>query len=309
MSKFKGYVFITLASLAWSSAGLFIKLVSLPAAHIAMYRSLIAGIFLFLVALGFKYFGKQTLSFRPTRTGMLTAIFYTLTVALFVMANKLTTSANAVFMQYTSPVYVILISFFILKEKILAAQVVTVSLCLCGMSLFFMDEDKSGSALGTILAVLSGVSFALLQLTVTHSQSSATSDAQGISSVIWGNAMTTVLVFTCATILMPLSDSVPLIDKLFGHSWTMTGQDGAGLLFLGVIQLGLGYLFFLLSAKYLSGVEIAIYTMLEPIANPFWTFLGTGEKPGMWAIIGAGLILVAMTVNALASKNAIKPND
>jgi drug/metabolite transporter (DMT)-like permease len=89
----------------------------------------------------------------------------------------------------------------------------------------------------------------------------------------------------------------------FGNDFHLTSRDISGLLFLGIFQLGFGYLFFAKGAKFISSVEIAIYTLLEPICNPLWTFLGTGEIPGFWPLVGGGLVLSAMVINSVFKKN------
>ena len=307
----RGVLFICLAALCWSSAGLLIKIINLPPVQIAMDRSFIAGSFL----IGYILYQKKTLNIpfalTVTRWSVITGICYVFTVSLFVIANKLTTSANAVFLQFTAPVYVILISYFILKEKIYAVEIATVFICLGGMILFFMEEEKSTALAGNVFGILSGVAFAFLQFSVKKSELSVAtnspgqSDLRAVFNLAFGNAMTVVLLGMVISIVYTLSASgasSPLFS-IFGNGFSITLSDVIGLVFLGIFQLGLGYLFFAKGAKYISSVEIAIYTLLEPILNPFWTFLGTGEIPGFWAIIGGCLVLSAIVVNTLFRRN------
>lgn len=307
----RGVAFICLAALCWSSAGLLIKIINLPPVQIAFYRSFVAGIFLFGYVLFQKKKWNIPFEFRITRWSLITALCYVFTVSLFVIANKLTTSANAVFLQFTAPVYVILISFFILKEKIFAVEIATVFICLGGMMLLFIDEEKSTALAGNIFGILSGVAFAFLQISVKKSgqnvpeQTEAQSDLRAIFNLAFGNSVTVaVLGMAIAVVYLSSVSSVhsPLFS-IFGDGFSITTNDILGLIFLGIFQLGLGYLFFAKGAKYISNVEIAIYTLLEPILNPFWTFLGTGEIPGFWGIIGGCLVLSAILVNTLFRKN------
>ncbi|MBX7152767.1 DMT family transporter [bacterium] len=305
---FKGVFFICLAALFWSSAGLMIKWVQLPSLQIALFRSLIAGIFLGGYIFFQIKFRKIPFTMYFNKWALITAICYTFTVSLFVMANKLTTSANAVFLQYTSPVTVILVSYFILKERIYFLEIVTVAVCLVGMALFFADEEKSTALIGNIIGMLSGVAFALLQVSVKRSEEHAqagdvttdqrVSDLRGVYHLMLGNAMTVVVLFIAITVLMQTSSGGPLAG-IAGEEFNLGSNDVLGLLFLGVIQLGCGYLCFAKGVHYISNVEIAIYTLLEPICNPIWTFLGTGEVPGFWAVIGGMLVLGAMMVNSV----------
>lgn len=309
-SYLRGVALIVLAALCWSSAGLLIKLIQLPPLEIALYRSLVAGVFL----LGYvTWLSRQTRPaglFKITRHTWLTAVFYMLTVTLFVTANKLTTSANAVFLQYTSPVYVIVISYFFLKERVELAEILVVVVCLGGMVLFFLEEDTSASILGNGIGILSGVAFAMLQITVrknetTESEGDPASHAiRSTFNLAFGNVFT-VVVLAVLVGFSAVADWQPL-TSVAGANLHMTLRDVAGLLILGVFQLGLGYLFFARGAKLISSVEISIYTLIEPISNPFWTFLGTGEKPGVYAIGGGALVLTAILLNTLFEKKKME---
>jgi drug/metabolite transporter (DMT)-like permease len=308
---FRGVLLICLASLCWSSAGLLIKIINLPPVQIALYRSFVAGIFLTGYVLYRKKRFNIPFQFTITRWSIITALCYVFTVSLFVIANKLTTSANAVFLQFTAPVYIILISYFILKEKIYPVEVATIFICLGGMMLLFIDEEKSTALAGNIFGILSGVAFAFLQISIKKSESSvsaqpaAENDLRAIFNLAFGNATTVVVLGVALAVVYSSSagsGASPLFS-IFGDGLSITSNDVLGLVFLGIFQLGLGYLFFAKGAKYISNVEIAIYTLLEPILNPCWTFLGTGEIPGFWAIIGGCLVLSAIVVNTVFRKN------
>jgi drug/metabolite transporter (DMT)-like permease len=306
----KGVAFVGLAALCWSSAGLFIKLVQLPPVPIALFRSLIAGVFLGVYVAVQMRRGPVPGLFTPSRHTFITAVLYMLTVTLFVMANKLTTSANAVFLQYTAPAYVIVISFFLLKERVQWMEIVTIVVCLSGMALFFLEENKSASIVGNVIGILSGVSFALLQVNVRVSESSYRTDdnprgdqLRATFNLAMGNLFT---VLTLASIMVSVTvmdvDTGSFVAGLVGNRFDPSVADWLGLLFLGVFQLGLGYLFFARGAKLISSVEVSIYTLFEPISNPVWTYLGTGEVPGAWAILGGTLILGAIVANTLFEK-------
>ncbi len=309
---FKGIFLISLAALFWSSAGLFIKIIDRPPMQIAFYRSLIAGIFLFGYLAYQKLILKTPFDFKLTKWSFLTALCYVFTVSLFVLANKLTTSANAVFLQYTAPVYVIVISYVFLRERIFAIEVATVVISLVGMVLFFIEAEKSTALIGNIVGIFSGIAFALLQIVVKRSEKSTEarndrlSDMKGIFNLALGNSATVlvllVIVVSVIFLINPTGEN-SFLTYTFGSDFRLTSRDLLGLLFLGVFQLGLGYIFFAKGAKFISSVEIAIYTLLEPICNPVWTFLGTGEIPGLWPLVGGGLVLSAMVVNSIFKKN------
>jgi drug/metabolite transporter (DMT)-like permease len=304
-SYFKGIILICLAALFWSSAGLMIKVVDLPAIQIALFRSLFAGLFLG----GYVLWNRR--HWTPgilTRGALRTAFFYMGTVTLFVLANKMTTSANAVFLQYTAPVYVILVSYFFFREKVSGAEIATVAFCLAGMALFFIEEEKSASFIGNIIGILSGIAFALLQISVKRAEKAEVpsggpkaSELKGMGHLVLGNIVT-VAVLSIVIGIAFSAEWPPFWQTLTGTTLHFTPRDIAGLLFLGIFQLGFGYLFFAKGARHISSVEIAIYTLLEPVCNPVWTFLGAGEIPGTWAIVGGLIIVLAMVVNALGHR-------
>ncbi len=303
---FKGVFFITMAALFWSSAGLLIKWTTLPALSVAMYRSLWAGGFLLVYFMIIKRRHAGRIRYRIRWRDFGTAFFYMLTVTLFVAANKWTTAANAVFLQYTAPVYVIAITYLFLKEKVYPAEIITVILCLTGMALFFMEEEKSTALWGNLLGVAAGVVFALLQIFVKKTKVSSdgspdvqTQNIQSTYHLAIGNGLTvlvTALLLT-GTGFFNAGADVSLTEAVF-RGFTMTADDAVVLFALGIGQLGLGYVCFAKGVPYLSSVEISIYTLLEPICNPIWAYIGIGEQPGPWAIGGGGLILTALIFNA-----------
>ncbi len=301
-----------LAALFWSSAGLMIKISTLSSVQIVFYRSLIAGIFLLGVLFWNRYRYRLRFKFSVDRWSLLTAVFYTGTVTLFVTANKLTTAANAVFLQYMAPAYVIIISYLFLKERIYFHEVLTVILCLAGMGLFFIEAEKSTAVIGNIIGILSGIAFALLQLFVKRTenqsdQSGMNGDPQKLKeiratfNISLGNLMTVLLIGVIILIVSLVTDDNSALSsgEAILNAFSMTMQDFYVLLFLGICQLGLGYVFFTKGVHYISSVEVSIYTLLEPICNPVWTFLGTGEQPGIWAMAGGALVLVSLVINSV----------
>src|SRR5437867_11499993 len=138
------------AAVLWSSGGLFIKLAPMPALAVACGRSLIAGVF---------YLAFLRPDLRAAR--WTTAAAYAGCIVTFVSATKLTTAANAIFLQYTGPAYVLVLSPFVLDEPFRPIDGICVALSLAGMSLFFVGKIEAGAALGNLIAIGSGVFFAL----------------------------------------------------------------------------------------------------------------------------------------------------
>jgi drug/metabolite transporter, DME family len=256
------------AAVFWSTGGAAIKLCGLNANQISVGRSLIAAAFLALAV-------KESRRW-PSRQVLLVALAYAGTVSLFVLANKLTTSANAIFLQDTAPLYVLFLSVWLLGEKPRRADVISVPIFVAGLALFFLDELSAGQLRGNVIALASGVCFALLIVGTRR-----IGDA-GMAAVLWGNVMAGV-----AGLPFALTGSAP------------TPGDLGLLLYLGVVQLGLGYFAFTRGLKNTPAFTASLLVLLEPVLNPVWAFLLTGERPGPWALAGGAIILGATAWQAV----------
>lgn len=264
------------AALLWSSGGLFIKVAPMPALAVAGGRSLVAGIFYLLVL-------RPNL--RAARWS--TAAAYAGCIVTFVTATRLTTAANAIFLQYTGPAYVLLLSPWLLEEPFRAIDGLCVLLSLAGMSLFFVGKVETGQAFGNALGIISGIFFALTIVLLRRDAKAGRGDA--LPSTALGNLI-------AAAVTLPwMWQALP----------QMTTARGAGvLLYLGVVQLGLAYVLFIRGVRKVPAAEASLISMLEPIFNPIWVLLGTGEKPGPWAIAGGAIVIAAVVVRTLAPQRA-----
>jgi drug/metabolite transporter, DME family len=255
-------LYILAAALLWSTAGAAVKLSMLSAYQIASGRSLIAALVLFLAFPA----GRK----RPSLRALGVSVAYAATVVLFIIANKLTTAANAIFLQDTAPLYVLLLSPLLLRERPSRGELTAAPIFLLGLSLFFLDQLAPGQLLGNAIALGSGVAFALTILGLRAAS------AEGPVVLVWGNLLAGVSV---------------LVPALGGPA--PTTMDVGLLVFLGVFQLGLAYTLFNLGIRDTPAVEASLLILLEPVLNPVWTFVFTGERPGRWALLGGGIILLA----------------
>lgn len=253
------------AAVFWSTGGLFIKLLPQDAFTILFYRSLYAAILFIFI------FRKKIL--RINKISIISCLFYAPLLILFVSATKLTTAANAIFLQYSAPALVLLLEPYFNKVKLTRINIITVILCIVGMILFFVEQfSRPDNWLGIWLALLSGVVLAGLLI----SQKMNHTDYQP-GAVFWGNILVCLLT-------LPHVTQVPL----------PTMDEHALLLLLGFGQLGLGYALFVYGQKYLPALESSLIGMLEPLLNPVWVFIGYGENPGYWAILGGMIIVGAL---------------
>ncbi|HHV81533.1 MAG TPA: DMT family transporter [bacterium] len=262
----RAILYLVLTAILWSLGGVLIKSVKWNPVAIAGARSAIAS----LVMLAY----IRRPRFTWSRAQILAAIFYAGTVILFVTANKLTTAANAILLQYGAPVYVAIFGSIILKEKTTTADWITISLVIFGMFLFFLDELRPGDLSGNIIAILSGITFALYIVFMRKQK-----DESPIESTLLGNILTVII-------------GLPFMLS----SSPETRSSWIGILLLGTIQLGISYILYSIAIKDVTALEAILIPIIEPVLNPVWVFLAMGETPGRWAFVGGAIILASVTL-------------
>lgn len=271
------------AAIIWSTGGLFIKWTSLSGLELSFGRSLLAAI---TVALFTRREG-----FGLNRVTALAAILYAGLLLLFVLATKQTTAANAIFLQYTAPAYVLLLEPLLYKEKFRSSDLVTVIICLAGMSLFFVGKLRPQDVTGNLLALGSGLCFALYFLLLRHARAR---DVNRASSVIYGNLL---------VVLVAAPAGLSALPGLSLH-------DGLSVAYLGVVQIGVAYTLFTLGmARGIRSLDAGIVGYVEPVLNPVWVFLVIGETPSRWAILGGAIIVSAVIVHTLGVRQRGRIRD
>ena len=268
---------VALCALLWSSGGLFIKVISWNPFALAGIRSLVGG----LVILVYIRRPRFTWSFAQVAG----AVCYAACMIGFVTANKLTTAANAILLQYTAPLYAAVFGWIFLKEKASALDWVTIGVVVGGMALFFMDKLTLGGMQGNIVAIASGVFFAGAIVAFR-----AQKDGSSLESILLSHAITFAI-------------SIPFLWS----GWPGLAGWG-GMAFLGVFQIGISSLLLSHGVKHVTAVQSLLIAMLEPIFNPVWVFLVIGERPGPRALVGGAIILVAVTARSgLNLRSAARP--
>jgi len=262
-------LFVLAAALLWSSAGAGIKACSLNGWQIAFGRSLVAAVVLFALV--------PEARRLPSRAGAIVALAYAATVTLFVFATKATTAANAIFLQDTAPLWVMVLGPWLIGERAARSEWTAAPVFGVGLSLFFVDQLSPGQLTGNLIALGSGLAFAFTILGMRKVQ------GEGTPATAWGNLV-------AAAVTAPLCAGGP----------APTPTDIGALLFLGVFQLALAYHLFGKGVSGLPAAEAALLILIEPVLNPVWTFLVTGEQPGPWAVVGGGVILAATAWRTLA---------
>jgi DME family drug/metabolite transporter len=259
------------AAIIWSTGGLFIKWTSLSGLELSFGRSLLAAI---TVAIFTRREG-----FGINRVTAVASLLYAALLLLFVLATKETTAANAIFLQYTAPLYVLILEPLFYKEKFRQRDLLTVIACVVGMSLFFVGKLRPQDVTGNLLALASGLCFAFYFLLLRHSSSR---DVNRASSVIYGNLL---------VVLIAAPAGVAALPRLGLH-------DGLAVLYLGVVQIGVAYTLFTLGmSRGIRSLDAGIVGYIEPVLNPIWVFLVLGERPSNWALVGGAIIISAVVAH------------
>jgi drug/metabolite transporter (DMT)-like permease len=271
----RAVLFLVLTSALWSLGGVLIKQVDWNPLAIAGGRSAVAAATIWLLT------GRRRPALGPLQ--LLTALFYAGTVISFVAANKLTTAANAIFLQFTAPVYIALLGAWFLREHPTRLDWALIAVTLGGIALFFVEQLSLAGRWGNVCALASGVCWAGLVVLLRRQK-----DASPVDSVLLGNVLT-------ALVCVPFAvNSEP-------------GQgDWVWLVVLGVVQLGFPYFLYATAIKHVRALEASLIGSIEPVLNPVWVLLFIGEKPTPWAMAGGLVVVVAATVRGVVTaRNAV----
>jgi drug/metabolite transporter, DME family len=265
------------AALLFSTGGAAIKASSLSSWQVAGFRSAIA----FFAVLAILPPSRSRWTGRSLSVGLC----YAATMVLFVAANKLTTAANTIFLQYTSPLYLVLAGPLLLGEPVRPRDLAYLSVLLASLSLFFVDAPtRSESApqpmLGNALALSSGAFWAATALGLRWMARPESGGAPVETAVACGNLIAFV---TCLPAALPIRATL---------------SDVAILFYLGVFQIALAYYFLTRGLRSVTALEASLLLLLEPVLNPLWAWLVHAERPGPWSLVGGAMILLATTAKS-----------
>ena len=258
-----------IAATLWSIAGIFIKLIPWNGFAVAGLRSLIAGATFAVYMLIRRY--RLILNRRTLTAGLLTACVY----LCFVCANKLTTAANAIVLQFISPVFIVVFSALLYKTRIRRADLAVVLFTLAGIALFFLDKLEGGYILGNCVAIASGMFMAGMFMSVGELQGEAR-----FSAILLGQTFTFLVGLPFVIVTRPVITSAALLS----------------ILILGVFQLGISYILYVEAAKSCPPLACSLLGAVEPLLNPVWVFLFDGERPGIFALIGAVIVICSVSL-------------
>ena len=274
---FAGQGAVLAAAVLWSTSGLLIRLVDWHPVVIAGTRGFVAAVFLILVRFIFPV-PKNTVKKSSTFAFWASAFAHAFMVITFVSANTLTAAANAVLLQYSSPIWTALLAWWVIKEKPRWEHWGALILVIGGLLIFFRDGLGSGALLGDALGVISGVFIAIHVVFLRMSKD--------------GNPRDVLL----AAHIIAFVVSIPFIVL---YPPELTVSSVWPILFMGLIQQGVASLLFAYGIKHLSAIQAMLTSTIEPLCNPVWVLLVLGERPSVSAIIGGGLILIAVVFSSI----------
>jgi len=260
----RGILCVAGAALLWSTSGAGIKAVAAPALTVAGVRSAVAAVALYA------WFRPRVWRWSPTF--VLAVASYAAVLTTFVVATKWTSAANAIFLQYSGVVWVMLLSPLVVGEPLRAADAVAVAVAFGGMALFFVGRFEARGYAGELMALLSSVFFAVLVLALRRERGGGSE-----AVVTYGNVL-------AAAALLPF-----VKDQL-----AVTPRAAVILGLLGFVQIGGAYALFVSGLRHVTATQASLMGMLEPVSNPIWVFLFLGERPGAFSILGGAIVLGAI---------------
>ncbi|HEY2013282.1 MAG TPA: DMT family transporter [Bryobacteraceae bacterium] len=274
----KSRLLVITAALLFSTGGAAIKAATLTGWQVACFRSAVAAVVL-LVALPE---ARRGWSWRMVPV----AVAYAATLITFVLANRLTTSADAIFLQSTAPLYLLLLGPWLLREPIHRADILFIVTVAIGMAVFFVGTESPVATApdpsrGNVLAVMSGLFFALM-LVGLRWLARAKDRSSAVVTVALGNIVACLV-------------TLPMVFPI--RSGGGAGDNVAVILYLGVVQIGVAYVCLTRAFRHVPALEATTLLTLEPALNPVWTWLIHGEKPAAWALAGGAVILSATLVS------------
>jgi drug/metabolite transporter (DMT)-like permease len=270
---------VLMVALLFSTGGAAIKAEAFSALQVSAVRSAIAALVLLI------WLRSRALAWSWPVLGA--AAVYACVLTTFVVATKLTTAANAIFLQSTAPLYLLLLGPWLLRERVRRRDLVYMAAVAAGIVACFIGQQSAQATapdpvLGNLTALASSVFWALTLLMLRVVARSGAPPHAAMSAVVLGNVL-------AALVAMPFAWPLP----------AATAGEWATLVYLGVFQIGLAYALLTTAMRRLPALEVSLLLLIEPVLNPLWTWLFRGEQAGTWVIAGGALIVVATAAKSV----------
>lgn len=287
MSEGRARLAVLATAVLFSTGGAALKACALPPWQVAGLRSLIA-------AAALACFFPRALKAGSWRT-LAAGLPYAGVLVTFAVATKLTTAANAIYLQSTAPIYLLLLGPWLLKERPRASDAALAAVIAAGLALAYLGTPVAATApdpvRGNALALLSGVFWALTLVALRRAgRAESAGGGPGVSVVLYGNLWAFLACLPTA------------------RDWAWPGPaDAMTLGYLGVFQIGLAYALLAPAFRHVPALEVSLLLLLEPVLNPLWTWVLHGERPGGLPLAGGALILAASAMHSWAKARPGRP--
>ena len=258
-------LYVLAGAVLWSTGGVFIKEIDAGALSITFFRCLFAAAWVAPFAWGRRFP-------RPLDAGV-SIVLFTGLLGMYVAATKETTAANAIFLQYTAPVYVIILAPLLLHEHLHRSDLAALSICLAGIAVLFFGNQGEADSVGLWLGLGSGLFYGLFLLWLRRLRY-----ADPI-------AVTFVNCAGVAVLLAPLPGV-----------WDVDAQAVGLLAVMGLVQFALPYVLFTAGLRLIQGAEASLIALIEPVLNPIWVAIIVGEQPTAATVLGGAIILAGLAV-------------
>ena len=268
--KNRAMLLMVITAAMWSLGGIFIKLISWSPFLIAGIRSGISGSIMAM------YMAATHTRFKLNKYSVLAGVGLAFSATLFTIANKLTTAANAIVLQYTAPVFILIISALFFKQKMQKQDVLVVCITMGGMVLFFLDQLSPGNMLGNVFGILAGIFLAQMFVMVGRG---GDDDATRMSGIMIAHVLTLLIGLPIG---IPQTTEIAAIEIVY-------------VIILGVFQLGIPYVLYGIASRDCPPLACSLIGMLEPLLNPVWVAIFIGEVPGPFALVGAVIIIATVS--------------
>ena len=257
----------------WSIAGIFIKLIPWNSFVISALRSFFAGltVLVYICIKGYKIvINRQTLI-----PGLLLGLVY----IAFVAANKLTTAANAIVLQFTDPIFIVIFSALFFGQRFKKRDFIAVICTFIGIGMFFLDQLSEGYLLGNFVAIFAGACLGGMFIAMGKAETQ-----ERFSAMLVGQAVAFIFGLPFIITTKPEFSALPVLY----------------IIILGVLQLVIPYILYGRAAEHCPPLACSLLGALEPLLNPVWVLIFDGEKPGLFALIGGVIVIVSVTVWCIA---------
>src|SRR2546422_4116791 len=256
-------LYLLAGAVLWSSGGFFIKEIDAGATSITFFRCLFA-------AAALSPFMRGRSLPRAHHLGV-SIILFALLLGLYVGATKATTAANAIFLQYTAPLYVIAFGPLLIGERLRTRDAPPFAICLAGIAILFAGNQGSADARGLWMGAGSGLFYGLFLLWLRRLRY-----ADAIA-VTFANCL-----------------GVAVLFSVLPGAWDVSLRDLVLLFVMGVVQFALPYVLFTRGLRHVEAGEASLIALIEPVLNPLWVVLLLGEKPGLGTLVGGAVIVLGL---------------